>query len=212
MIKVMIVDDHPVVRWGLQSIFNNSKNSFIVCHDAEDGNSALRKLSKNKFDIVILEMKLRDMDGFEACKNIKKQNRCTKVIFFTIRPKESYAVRAFRAGASGYLSKADQPEELVNAIQKISQGGKYVSSSIAEILVDAIDVDTKKPLHEKLSEREFQIMGLLSEGNTVTQIGNRLFLSVKTISTYRSRILEKLHVKNNAELMSYAFRNGLVEY
>jgi two-component system invasion response regulator UvrY len=143
-------------------------------------------------------------------KELKNERPRLPVLILSIYPEEQYAVRAFRAGASGYLTKASAPNELMSAIRKISQGGRYISSSLAEQLTYYLDADAEKPLHETLSDREYQVMLMIASGKTVSEIAGELFLSVKTISTYRSHILEKMKMKNNAEITLYAVRNKLV--
>lgn len=211
MIRILLADDHPIVREGLRHMLTDNSSNIVVAGEAEDGPSAVAAVMKEHFDIVILDIKLPGMSGLEALKRIKELAPATNVIMLTMYPEEQYALRAFRAGASGYCNKGDDPQEMLTAIRKVSEGGKYLSRSMAERIVDILDTEVDKPLHDGLSDRELQVMHMIAEGKTVSIIAEELFLSAKTISTYRARILEKMHMKNNAEIMAYALRNGLVE-
>lgn len=211
MIRLLIADDHPIIRDGLRHMLAEQHAGYVVAAEADDGPSAVAAVMREHFDIVILDIKLPGMNGLEVLKRIKEQDAATKVIMLTMYPEEQYALRAFRAGASGYCNKTDDPQEILTAITKVAAGGKYVSPSMAERIVDVLDSDVDKPLHESLSDRELQVLHMIGEGKTVSNIADELFLSTKTISTYRARILEKMHMKNNAEIMAYALRNGLVE-
>jgi two-component system invasion response regulator UvrY len=210
MIKILIADDHAIIREGLKQIISETSD-MVVAEEAIDGHEALSKALKNDYDVVVLDITMPGRNGLDVLKELKKQRPELPVLVLTIHPEEQYAVRVLKAGASGYLTKESAPDELTAAIRKISQGKKYVTSSLAEKLVSDLNVDTEKPLHNALSDREFEVMCMIATGKTVKQIGEELFLSEKTVSTYRSRILEKMGMKNNAELIHYAIKHGLVE-
>jgi two-component system invasion response regulator UvrY len=210
MIRILIADDHAIIREGLKQIISETSD-MVVAEEAIDGHEALSKALKNDYDVVVLDITMPGRNGLDVLKELKKQRPELPVLVLTIHPEEQYAVRVLKAGASGYLTKESAPDELTAAIRKISQGKKYVTSSLAEKLVSDLNVDTEKPLHNALSDREFEVMCMIATGKTVKQIGEELFLSEKTVSTYRSRILEKMGMKNNAELIHYAIKHGLVE-
>jgi DNA-binding NarL/FixJ family response regulator len=209
MIKILIGDDHAIVRRGLKQIVEESSD--MVVDEAKNGQEVLEKTQHTDYDILVLDISLPDRSGLDILKHLKKIKPELPILILSIHPEEQYAVRVLKAGASGYLSKDSVPNELLNAIRKVSQGGKYVTSSLAERLVFNLEKATTLPLHETLSDREFQVMCLIASGLTVKQIAEKLYLSVKTISTYRSRILEKMNLKNNAEITHYAIKNELVE-
>jgi two-component system invasion response regulator UvrY len=210
MIRILIADDHAIIREGLKQIISETPD-MTVADEAIDGHEVLSKALKNDYDVVVLDITMPGRNGLDVLKELKKQKPELPVLVLTIHPEEQYAVRVLKAGASGYLTKESAPEELTAAIRKISEGKKYVKSSLAEKLVSDLNVDTEKPLHNALSDREFEVMCMIATGKTVKQIGEELFLSEKTVSTYRSRILEKMGMKNNAELIHYAIKHGLVE-
>jgi DNA-binding NarL/FixJ family response regulator len=208
MIKVLICDDHTIIRSGLKQILSEEKNSF-VCNEAENGQSVLDKLYKGNYDIVILDISMPGLSGIETLKEIKKIKPKLPVLVLTVHPEDQFAVRSIKAGASGYLKKDAAPQELIKAIHKIVSGGRYINEQLAELLADDIDRDTNKPLHSNLSDREFEVMRLIASGKTAKQIADELSLSVKTVSTYRARLLEKMGIKSNAELTRYAIQNKL---
>jgi two-component system invasion response regulator UvrY len=210
MIKVMIADDHTIVREGLKQIVSDTCD-ITVADEARNGQEVLDKFDKQHFDVIILDISMPGMNGIEVLKSIHSKKPKLPVLILSIYPEEQYAIRVLRSGASGYLTKESAPDELINAIRKISTGGKYITYSLAEKLVLAIDENTEKPLYEILSDREFQVLKLIASGKTVNAIANELCLSEKTVSTYRSRILEKMKMKNNSELMHYAIQHGLTE-
>jgi DNA-binding NarL/FixJ family response regulator len=207
--KVLVADDHAVVREGLKRILTQD-HAIQVVAEAEDGASALARARETELDIVVLDMSMPGRGGLETLQELKRLWPKLGVLVLSMHPEDQYAVRVLREGADGYLSKETAAEELVNALRKIHAGGKYVSPTLAERLALTVERGFEGAPHERLSTREFQVMVLLAEGRTVTQIGNDLHLSVKTISTYRSRILEKMGLRNNAELMHYALEEGLV--
>jgi two-component system invasion response regulator UvrY len=208
-IRILIADDHPIVREGYKKILSDTPD-MIVADEAENGQEVLSYVRKKNYDLILLDISMPGRSGLEILKELKNERPRLPVLILSIYPEEQYAVRAFRAGASGYLTKASAPNELISAIRKISQGGRYISSSLAEQLTYYLDADADKPLHETLSDREYQVMLMIASGKTVSEIAGELFLSVKTISTYRSHILEKMKMKNNAEITLYAVRNKLV--
>ncbi len=210
MLTILIADDHAVVREGLKQILAELEDSVSLA-EASHGQEVLEKILKDRFDIILLDISMPDMNGLDILKQIKNETPDTAVLILSMYPEEQYAVRALKAGASGYLTKESAPEELIQAIQRIATGRKYITPSLAEKLAYDFDKDFEKPLHEILSDREFQVMRLLAVGKTVKEIGKELFLSIKTVSTYRTRILEKMEFKNNAELIHYSIRNKLID-
>lgn len=210
MIKILIADDHPVVRKGLKEIIEEIPD-MVVGSEASNGQEALEKVRKSDFDIVVLDISMPGISGLDILKQLKSEKPELSILVLSMYPEEQYAVRVLRAGASGYLTKESAPEELIAAIRKASKGGKYISSSLAEKLAFDLETDAEKPLHETLSDREYQVMRMIASGKTGKEIGEELFLSIKTISTYRARILEKMEMKSNAELTHYALKQGLVE-
>ncbi len=209
MIKILIGDDHAIVRRGLKQIVEESHD--MIVDEARNGQEVLEKTRKNRYDILVLDISLPDRSGLDVLKQLKNTKPDLPILILSIHPEEQYAVRVLRAGASGYLSKDSAPDELAAAIRRVSQGRKYISASLAEKLAIHLDKSTEIPVHETLSDREFQVMCMIASGKTVTQIAEKLCLSVKTISTYRSRILEKMQMLNNAEITHYAIKNGLVD-
>lgn len=213
MINIIITDDHAVVRKGLKQIIEETPG-FVVADEASSGNELLEKVRKNKYDVVILDISMPGKDGLDTLKELKQIAPDLPVLVFTIYPEEQYAVRLLKAGASGYINKESKPEELIEAIERVVRGRKYISSHLAELLANNLDSTSgsgQVPLHETLSDREFQVMCMIASGKTPTQIANELSLSINTISTYRIRILEKMKMRSNAEITHYAIKNRLVE-
>ena len=210
MKKILIADDHSVVRAGLRQILQNIGN-FPIIEEACDGYEALRKIKSETYDFIILDISMPGLSGLDILQSLKNAGLKMNVLILSIYPQEQYAIRALRMGASGYLSKESAFEELELAIQKISLGQKYISSVIAEKLAFNEADQAGTPLHERLTEREFQVMCMLSNGCSVTEISKKLFISNKTVSSFRARLLEKMNMKKNAELTIYAIRNGLIE-
>lgn len=208
MLKILIADDHPVVRRGLKQIVAEIPG-VAVCDEATNGWEVLDKVRVVDYDVVLLDISMPGKDGIDVLTQLKSEKSRLHILVLSMHPEEQFAVRALKAGASGYLTKDSAADELVAAIQKVSSGGKYVSSSLAEKLASVVQEAEQLP-HESLSNREYQVMCLLASGRTPTEIAGELSLSVKTISTYRSRILEKMKMKNNAELIHYAIENRLV--
>lgn len=210
MKKILIADDHPIVRKGLTNTIKETSD-MTVAGEACNGQEALDKVLKNDFDIVVLDISMPGRSGLDILKELKTRRPKLSVLVLSIHPEEHYAVRALKAGASGYLTKESAPEELITALRKISIGKKYISSSLAEKLAFDLESGAEKQLHETLSDREYEVMCMIASGKTVKEIAKKLFLSVKTISTYRARILEKMRMKSNAELTHYAIKHKLVE-
>jgi len=208
-IRVMIADDHPVVREGLKKIIS-SDDEMEVAGEAGSSGEVLKLLEEKKFDCVILDISMPGESGLIITREIKARNPHLAVLIVSMYPEEQFAIRAFRAGASGYVTKTSAPTELLNAIRKVSAGGRYVSQSLAERLTYYLSKEGVTALHETLTDREYQIMLMLATGKTTAEIASELSLSVKTISAYRMSILEKLQVKNVVELTRYAIEHGLI--
>jgi two-component system invasion response regulator UvrY len=210
MIHVAIADDHPIVRAGLTQILQGDPD-IAVAVEAANGAELLAHIRKEAVDVVLLDLSMPGMDGLDVLKQLKSEQPRLPVVILTVHPEAQYALRILRAGASGYLTKSSAPTELVRAIRKVHRGGKYLTATLAEKIAFALDANTDRPAHEGLSDREYQVLCLIASGKSVSQIAAELALSVKTISTYRSRLLEKMQMKSNAELTHYAFQNGLVD-
>ena len=207
MLKILTVDDHEVVRRGLKEMFTASSATF---GEARSGTEALTLVRDQQWDIVILDISLGGRSGLEVLGEIKQLQPSLPVLILSMHAEEQYAVRAFKAGASGYINKASPGEELRQAILKIIKGGQYVGPGLAEKIVLQLSRSEQLP-HEGLSDRELQVLCSIASGQTVGEIALKLSLSDKTISTYRRRILDKMDMKTNAELTHYAIRNGLVD-
>jgi two-component system invasion response regulator UvrY len=210
VLRILIADDHPVFRRGLRQIIEESPD-LVVAGEATNGAEALMLARKDDYDVVLLDITMPLKSGVDVLSQFKREKPALPVLMLSMHPEEQYAVRSLKAGASGYLTKESAPEELVAAIRKVSAGGKYVSASLAEHLASIVLEERELLPHETLSRREYQVMCLIASGRTVSEVARELALSVKTVSTYRARVLEKLHVKNNAEIMRYATHNQLVE-
>lgn len=210
MIKVLIADDHAVVREGLKQILAETPE-MIVVGEAANGQQVLDLMHKEEFDLLLLDIAMPGRGGMDTLKQVKLERPRLPVLVLSMYPEEQYAIRALKAGASGYLTKDSAPEELISAIKKVSSGGKYVSSSLAEKLAFELEEARGETALGKLSDREYQVMLMIASGKTVKEIADELLLSVKTISTYRARIIEKSGMKNNAEIMHYVIKEGLVK-
>jgi len=208
--KILIADDHSIVREGLKQ-YVKTLDEVKLINDADNGDEAWTKIKDGGYDLVILDVSMPGMSGLDVLQKIKERKLKTHVLILSVYPQEQFAIRAFKMGAAGYLSKDSAFEELTLAIRKIAMGGRYIASAFAEKLAfNGYDSSSGKP-HEKLSEREFQVMVMLAKGKSVMEIAKEIFISDKTVSTYRARILEKMGMKKNAELTIYAIKNNLIE-
>jgi len=209
MARILIADDHAVVRKGLVQIISETLDLKVTA-EASSGLEVLDRVREQPFDVVVLDLNMPDQSGLDTLKQLKAEHPDLPVLVLSMYGEEQYAVRVLRAGASGYLTKESAPDQLVHAVRKVAAGRKYVSAAVADRLLDLLDTDADQPLHSSLSDREFQVMRLLAGGKTVTEIAETLSLSVKTVSTYRARVLEKMNMKSNAELARYALENELI--
>ena len=209
MIRILISDDHAIVREGIKQILADT-NDLVAAGEATNGHEVMEHVRREDWDMVLLDLAMPGKDGLETLKEIKREKPKLPVLVLSIYPEEQYAVRALKAGASGYLTKESAPEELIAAIRRVSQGGKYISSSLAEKLASHLEEDADKPVHETLSDREYQVMLMIASGKTVKEIADDMYLSVKTVSTYRVRALSKMGMKNNSEFTYYAIKYGLI--
>jgi two-component system, NarL family, invasion response regulator UvrY len=211
LIRILIIDDHAIVRRGLMQILTDEPD--IRVSEASDAQETMRAIGEKTFDLIVLDLDLKSKSGLELLREIKREKPELPVLFLSIYPEEQFAVRTLKAGASGFMSKDAAPEELVKAIRKILRGGKYINESVAERLLSDLNSPAQRTdsvPHEALSDREFQILRLFGEGKTVGEIAAELSISVPTVSTHRTRILEKMCMKTTAELMRYAIENHLV--
>lgn len=209
--KIIIADDHALIRKGLKEILQQVKG-LVLLDEADNGAELLSKISENEYDIVVLDISMPGKSGLDVLKDIRRMKPELPVLILSVYPEEQYAIRVLKAGASGYMTKDSAPDDLVNAIKKIVSGGKYISPSLAEILAAEVKSGgVIKQLHENLSDREFQVMKMLAAGKTIKEISEELFLSPKTVSTYRTRIYEKMKFSSKAELTGYAIKNELID-
>ncbi len=208
--NVLIADDHIVVREGLKQIIKKI-NGISSIEEAGEGYEVLTKLENNKYDFVILDVSMPGLSGMDILKTLQDRNETAHILVLSMHSEEQYAMRAMRLGASGYLCKDSIYDELELAINKIAAGGKYISSWLAEKVILGKQIDKKKLPHETLSDREFQIMCMIAKGKSVKDIASELFISDKTVSTHRMRILIKMDMKTSAELMHYAIKNNIIE-
>ncbi len=209
-IKVVIVDDHSIMRSGLAKILREESDMEVI-NEANGHNELIAGLKIDEPDIVLLDITMPGKNGLEILKELKQNYPSIKVLMLSMHPEDRFSVRAIKAGASGYINKESATDELVNAIRKVYNGGKFITPTVAEILADTFENNANKPVHEKLSDREFQILRLITSGRKIKEIADDLFLSPATVATYRSRILEKMNMKSNVELTNYVLRNNLVE-
>jgi len=209
MVRVLVADDHPLLRSGLKQVLSLEPDLEVV-GEAEDSDQVIQQVHDLRCDVVILDLTMPGRGGLDALRELRKRHPNLPVLILSMHAEDQFAVRAIKAGASGYLSKDNAGTEVVKAVRKVLTGKKYVSPSLAEMLANALDHDTERPPHETLSDREFQILCKIASGMTVSQIAQEISLSVKTVSTYRSRVLEKMSMHNNAELTRYAIQNGIV--
>jgi two-component system, NarL family, invasion response regulator UvrY len=209
MARVLIADDHAVVRAGLRQFLVEDRGISAI-GEAATGRETLDRLRAEAWDLVILDIGMPDRSGIDILQQIRAVHDRTRVLVLSGYPERQYALNVLRAGASGFIEKGTAPEELLRAVRAVLQGRRYVSATLAEQLVGELDSDADKPLHSRLSEREFQVFCKLAAGRAVSEIAAELCLSVKTVSTYRSRILAKMSFHTNADLTSYALRNQLI--
>jgi two-component system invasion response regulator UvrY len=210
MIRVLIADDHAIVRQGLKLILSET-DDLVVAGEADSGLNAIRLAREGNWDVALLDISMPDKNGIDVLKLIKSEHPRLPVLMLSMHPEEHYAIRALKAGASGYLTKQSAPALLVTAIRQVAGGRKYVSPELAEELANTLGVDTERPLHEILSDREYQVLCLIASGKPLSDIADVLSLSAKTVSVYRARLLEKMKFRNNAELTHYAIKHQLVE-
>ena len=210
MINILIADDHTIVREGLKRILQQTEDIKRI-DEASDGEEVIQKVGRTDYDLVLLDISLPGRSGLDILKQLKCMKPALPVLVLSMHPEEQYAIRSIRAGASGYLTKESASQELIEAIRKVAQGKRYITSSLAERMAFQIELDTKKSLHEALSDREYQVFCMIASGKTVKEIAGVLSLSVKTISTHRSRLLKKMNMKNNAQLTHYAIKYSLVD-
>jgi two-component system invasion response regulator UvrY len=208
MIRILIADDHPVVLEGLKHLVAGAPD-LEVAGTASTGQEAIEKLRKSHWDVVLLDISMAGMDGLETLKQIRRMHPGLPVLVLSVHAPEQYAVRAMRDGAAGYLDKGISGAELVLAIRRAAAGGKYVTQEVAELLASVVSDDAVQPPHGRLSDRELEVLLKLTSGKPLTEIASELSVSTKTVSTYRARILEKLRLRNTAEIVSYAFQHGL---
>lgn len=209
-IKVFIADDHDVVRQGIKTIISDASD-LIVVGEAEDGEQALKKIQSLDVDVVILDHDMPKKNGLDTLIELKTIQPKLPVLILSVFPEEHYGIRFLKAGASGYLGKSNVTQQLVEAIRRVASGGKYISPNLADKLVSGLNKDTDKLPHENLTDREFQVFNLLASGNRLKEIAEELHLSINTISTYRVRILEKMEMKTNADIIRYAIENHLIK-
>jgi two-component system invasion response regulator UvrY len=210
VIRVFIVDDHVIVRQGLRRILEEA-DGIEVTGEASNGVEALKKINTLDWDVMLLDISMPEKGGDDTLRQLLNEKKDAKVLILSMYSEDQYAVRLMKAGAWGYLTKDVAPEQLVVAIRQVIGGKKYISPTLAELMLMEINSDREKPLHENLSDREYQVLKLLGSGKKVSEIAAALSLSVKTISTYRAHILEKMKLKNNAELIYYVIQNGLLQ-
>ena len=210
MINVLIADDHPIVRQGLRQILAGISD-MKVAGEAVNGQETLEQVRAGGWDVLVLDITMPGRSGFDILKELKHLQPDLPVLVLSIHAEEQFAVRVLKAGASGYLTKENAPDELIKAIRKVVSGGKYISRTLAERLAFGLDAASERPRHEALSDREFQVMQMVASGKTLTKIAEELSLSTKTVSTYRTRLLQKMNLETNAEIIRYAIENGLIE-
>jgi two-component system invasion response regulator UvrY len=210
MINIIIADDHSIIRKGLYLLCMDTTD-LKVAEEAKTGEELIDKVRKNDYDIIILDISMPGKDVFDTLNEVKTMKPDIPVLIFTTNPEKEFAVRLIRAGASGYINKESKPEVLLDAIRRIANGGMYISPKLAELLAFNITEQSSKPLHENLTDREFQIMCMIATGKTLTEIAKKLYLSKSTVGNHRANILRKLNIKTTSDICLYAIRNRLVE-
>lgn len=210
MIRVMIADDHAIVRQGLKQILSET-DDIVVAGEAETGFEAITIARQQVFDVMLLDISLPDRNGIEVLKQIKKDQPSLTVLMLSMHNESEFAIRSIKAGAAGYLNKQSAPMQLVTAIRQVASGHKYITLALAQELANAITSNTEQPLHMSLSDREYQTLCLIARGKALAEISAIMCLSPKTVSVYRSRLMEKLKLTNNSELVRYAIKHKLVD-
>jgi two-component system, NarL family, invasion response regulator UvrY len=210
MIKVLVADDHAIVRRGLRQILSETPD-ILVGGEASTVREVRQLVRDQRWDVLVLDLNLPDGSGIELLSELRGQNEGLRVLVLTVYPEEQYAIRAIRAGAAGFLTKETAPDRLIEAVRKVANGGRYISAELGETLASLVAGEADGVPHERLSNREFEIFKMLASGRTVSQAAEELALSIKTISTHRTRILKKMEMKTNAELTHYGMKNRLVE-
>ena len=208
MIKVLIADDHALIRKGLKQLLDDTDDMRVI-GEAENGMQAIRMAEETAYDVVLLDISMPDKHGVEVLKQLKASKPQLPVLMLSMHPEEQYALRSMKAGAAGYLNKQSAPNDLVGAIREVVAGRKYINKEVAQALANQVSGDHPSAPHEILSDREYQTLTMIASGKCVSDIGKELNLSVKTVSMYRARLLQKMKLKNNAELMHYAIKNKL---
>jgi len=209
MIRILIADDHAIVRKGLRHLLLEEYPTAVI-EEVTDAESLVLKSVATEWDVVICDLSMPGRSGLDALVQIKQASPKLPVLIMSMHPEEQYALRTFKAGASGYLNKESVHSDLIKAVQTVMIGRKFITPSIAEKLANALNNDSNKLLHERLSDREFEVFRLLAEGKQVSEIADKLSLSVTTVSTYRSRLMDKLSMKSNSDLTRYALENGII--
>lgn len=210
VIKVLIADDHAILRRGLKEILLREME-VVTCGEAEDAQQVMTKVQNQVWDLVILDISMPGRSGLDLLADLKRMHPKLPVLVLSMHAEDQYGKRVLKAGASGYMNKESAPEELIKAIQKVLNGGRYVSPALAEKLALALHTDDRRPIHETLSSREFEILRMIASGKTVTQIASELHLSATTVSTYRTRVLGKMNMATTAELIRYALQSHLID-
>jgi len=210
MARVLVADDHAMIRAGLRQWLEQDRSIEAIA-EASTGAETLQQLRDGPWDLVILDINMPDRSGIDILRHIRSGHPDTRVLVISGFSEKQYAINVLRAGAAGYLAKDQAPEEFMRAVHTVLAGRRFVSAALSEMLVSALDEPTEQPLHASLSQREFQILCKLAVGRSVSEIAQELFISVKTVSTYRARVLEKMKLTTNADLTTYALRNGLVQ-
>lgn len=210
MISVLIADDHPVVRAGMRQIIDADDQTRVTA-EAGTGEEVLEAVAGSEFDVLLLDISMPGPSGVDLLQRLRAARCRAAILFMSMYPEDQFAVRLLKSGASGYLTKESAPEQLIAAIHKVARGGRFISASLAEILADTLTSDEDRPAHETLSNREYQVFQMLASGKSVSEAAKDLNISVKTVSTYRTRILEKMNMSKNAEFTYYAIKNGLID-
>lgn len=210
MIRALVVDDHAVVRHGVMHILSEELEGAVL-GEAGSADEALRLVFQGHWDVVVLDITMPGRSGLEVLQDIKRERPNLPVLILSMHPEDQMATRVLKAGAAGYVTKDGNPVELIEAVRIVLRGGRYVSPTVAERLVLDLQEESRRLPHERLSDREYEVLCMIARGRTVTEVAETLGLSVKTVSTYRTRILEKLHMHNNAELIHYALQHKLVD-